>query len=140
MWDTLYTILVCYKKLHIIPFIFCIFFFSKTSIKKVKGGVHLSVNTLYRVSHFGCNCWISRLLVNMELCGFREPELLFCERKDSANKIVIILLVSELQGDIENVAFSGTPYISVVWQLVEKVKTNSFRTFYIVSSGVVKVF
>ena len=95
---------------------------------------------VYRVSQFGCNCWISRLLVKIEPCGFREPELLFCETKHAANQIGIALLVSKLQGDIVNVAFSGTPCISVVWQLVEKVKTNPFRTFYIESSGVVTVF
>ena len=92
---------------------------------------------MYRVSHFWWYCWVSQLLGKLELCGFREPWLLFCETKDAANKIVIALLFSELQGDIENCAFSGTPCISVVWQLVEKVKTNPFKHFHIESSGVV---
>ena len=69
---------------------------------------------MYTVSHFACNCWVSRLLVKLETCGFREPGLLFCETKDAANKIVVALIVSELQGDIENIAFSGNPCISVV--------------------------
>ena len=71
------------------------------------------INSVYTVSHFAFN-WVSRLLVKLEPCGFCEPELLFCKTKDAANKIVVALLVSELQGDIENIAFSGNPCISVV--------------------------
>ena len=64
------------------------------------------------MSHFGHFYGVSPLFLKIEGCGFRDTVLLFRKTKDAVKKIFIALLVSELQGDFETIAFWGTLCIS----------------------------
>ena len=92
---------------------------------------------MYRVSHFGWNHRVSPLLVKLEGCGLHKPVPLFCQTEDAVNKIFIALFVSELQGLFENFVIWDSSGISVTVDDIEKVKTDSCRTFYVEYSGVV---
>ena len=88
---------------------------------------------MYRVSQFGHFCGVSPLSVKIEHCGFRDSVLLFYEINNGASRIVIALPVVEIQGGIEKYHFS----LSVIFELIEEVKTCFYRVFLVESSGVV---
>jgi len=87
------------------------------------------------VSHFGCDCKVSQLLVQ-QICGCRKTELLFYETKDAVNRIAKACSIFEIQGEFENLSLWDTSPISDMNKAVAKVETDFYRTFYVEFSGV----
>nr|CAI5854157.1 unnamed protein product [Callosobruchus analis] len=55
--------------------------------------------------------------------GLRHSVLLSCETKVVVNKTILLLLLFEIQGEIENYRFRDHPRISVVFYLIENLKS-----------------
>ena len=95
---------------------------------------------MYRVALFRCIYGVSPLLIKIEGCGFRGTVSVFHETKDTIDGFVIAFLISDLQGDFENLSVWSTPRISVTMNAIEEVKTDLYRFFYVEFSGVISFF
>lgn len=62
----------------------------------------------------------------------------FMKLKDATHRFVLAFLISEIQGDFENVALVGSLRILVILQLIEKMKTEPHRVFYVETSDICK--